>query len=171
MYSCRSLNKKPITGMLIYYYKVCERKLWYFFKGLALESDNQDVKLGKYLDKTSYSNFRKNILIDNIINIDYIEKSKTLHEVKKSKKIEEASILQLKYYLYYLREKGISDLNGKLDYPLLRKSKKIELNEEDIPMIETTIESIYKIILNDRPPELTEKGICNKCAYKDMCWL
>ena len=93
---------REITGVMVYYNEVCQRKLWYFYHGIQLEQDNENVKIGKVLDEETYKRDEKHINIDNVINIDFIRSSGILHEIKKSRKIEEAGILQVKYYLYYL---------------------------------------------------------------------
>ena len=85
-----------ITGVMIYYYFVCKRKLWYLCHEINLESENEDVLLGKILDDGSYKRENKHINIDNTINIDFIKERKELHEIKKSKAIEEAGIWQVK---------------------------------------------------------------------------
>lgn len=117
--------KKEITGVMVYYYQVCTRKLWYFYHEIQMEQDNENVKIGKILDEETYKRDDKHINIDNVINIDFIRSQGVLHEVKKSRKIEEASILQVKYYLYYLKEKGVSDIRARIDYPLLKKLWKL----------------------------------------------
>ena len=94
--------KKEITGVMVYYYEVCKRKLWYFYNEIQMEQGNENVEIGKVLDEETYKRDKKHINIDNIINIDFIRSKGILHEVKKSNKIEEASILQVKYYLYFL---------------------------------------------------------------------
>lgn len=109
-----------ITGVMIYYYFVCKRKLWYFCHEIRMEAENEDVILGKILDESSYSKNEKHINIDNIINIDFISEHKELHEVKKSKVVEDAGIWQVKYYLYYLWKRGVKGIKGKVDYPLLK---------------------------------------------------
>ena len=43
-----------ITGVMIYYYFVCKRKLWYFVNEINMESENENVLLGKLLDESSY---------------------------------------------------------------------------------------------------------------------
>lgn len=121
-----------ITGIMVYYYFVCKRKLWYFCHGIQMEADNENVQLGKLLDASSYSRDSKHVLIDNMINIDFIRDKNEVHEVKKSKAIEDAGIWQLKYYLYYLKNKGVNDVTGSIDYPLLKKKIHVELSEEDI---------------------------------------
>ncbi len=124
--------EERITGVMIYYYFVCKRKLWYFCHEINMESENEDVMLGKLLDEGSYKRNDKHINIDNIINIDFIKEEKELHEIKKSRSVEEAAIWQLKYYLFYLRERGVKDIRGRIDYPLIKKTLLVELSEKDI---------------------------------------
>ena len=92
-----------ITGVMIYYYFICQRKLWYFANEINMEQNSELVSIGKTIDETSYKREKKSILIDNTINIDFIKDGAVLHEVKKTKAIEEAGIWQLKYYMYYLK--------------------------------------------------------------------
>ena len=134
-----------ITGVMIYYYFVCRRKLWYFCHEIRMEAENEDVILGKILDESSYSKNEKHINIDNIINIDFISEHKELHEVKKSKAVEDAGIWQVKYYLYYLWKRGVKGIKGKVDYPLLKKSVIVELSENDIKTLEKIIGEITEI--------------------------
>jgi len=110
-----------VTGVMIYYYFVCKRKLWYFMNEINMESDNENVMLGKLLDENSYRRDDKHINIDNVINIDFIKEHQELHEIKKSKAIEEAGIWQVKYYLYYLKQRGVKGLTAKIDYPMIKK--------------------------------------------------
>ena len=58
------MDENNISGMHIYYYYVCKRKLWYFSNGLAMESENENVKIGKLIDETTYKQKKKHIMID-----------------------------------------------------------------------------------------------------------
>ena len=163
--------KKEITGVMVYYYEVCKRKLWYFYNEIQMEQGNENVEIGKVLDEETYKRDKKHINIDNIINIDFIRSKGILHEVKKSNKIEEARILQVKYYLYFLHKKGVTNIKGKIDYPLLKQSVDIELNEEDIVNIEQILNNINEIVYKTIPPKLEKKRICKSCAYYDLCFI
>ena len=66
------MTDKRITGVMIYYYFVCKRKLWYFCHEINMELENENVQLGKLLDEKSYERDEKHINIDNVINIDFI---------------------------------------------------------------------------------------------------
>lgn len=163
--------KKEITGVMIYYYEVCKRKLWYFYNEIQMEQGNENVAIGKAIDEETYKRDKKHINIDNIINIDFIRSKGVLHEVKKSNKIEEASILQVKYYLYFLKKRGVDNIKGKIDYPLIKQSIDVEITEEDIIMIEKILEDIQKIVIAKNPPPLEKKRICKACAYYDLCFI
>lgn len=163
--------EREITGVMVYYHEVCHRKLWYFYHGIQMEQENENVKIGKILDEETYRRDEKHINIDNIINIDFIRSSGILHEIKKSKKIEDAGILQVKYYLYYLKQKGVTGIKARIDYPLLKKSLEIELTDEDVKEIEEVLSDIRSIVNRDFPPELKKKNICKSCAYFDLCFV
>lgn len=136
-----------------------------------MEQENENVKIGKILDEETYKRDEKHINIDNVINIDFIRSSGILHEIKKSKKIEDAGILQVKYYLYYLKQKGVAGIKARIDYPLLKKSMEIELTDEDVKEIENVLSDIHSIVSRDFPPELKKKNIYKSCAYFDLCFV
>ena len=160
-----------ITGVMVYYYFICERKLWYFTNEINMEQNSELVSIGKILDETSYTRENKNILIDNTINIDFIKNGAVLHEVKKTKAIEEAGIWQVKYYMYYLEKKGIENITAKIDFPLLRDTKEIILELKDRQVLENVIKNIEDIAQKDKPPKLMEQRICKRCAYYDLCYV
>ncbi len=163
--------QKEVTGVMIYYYQVCKRKLWYFYNEIAMEAGYENVEIGKALDEQAYAREDKHININNVINIDFIRTKKILHEVKKSKKIEEASILQVQYYLYYLKQHGVTDIKGKIDYPLLKQSIDVELTENIEKTIKDTLLDIESIVDDSKPPILEKKRICKNCAYHDLCYI
>lgn len=162
---------RNITGIMIYYYFVCTRKLWYFCNEINMEQNSELVSIGKIIDETSYKRERKSILIDDTINVDFIEKGAILHEIKKTKSIEEAGIWQIKYYMYYLENKGVENIEAEIDYPLLRETKKIYLEDEDRNILENVIKNIEEIISKEKPPKLQEDKKCKKCAYFDLCYV
>lgn len=160
-----------ITGLMVYYYFVCHRKLWYFVNEINMEQNSELVELGKILDENSYTRERKNIMIDNTINIDFIKNECILHEIKKTKALEEASIWQVKYYMYYLEKRGIKNITARIDLPLAKQTKEIFLEEGDIQRIEKVIGEIEKILKQEKPPNIINEKICKKCAYFDLCYV
>ena len=162
---------KNITGLMVYYYEVCKRKLWYFVNEIQLEENNSNVILGKLLEENTYTKDEKKINIDGVINIDFIRSKKVLHEIKKSNSIEPASLLQVQYYLYYLEKKGLIGLKGILDYPLLKQTVEVNLTDKDRENLDNIIIGIKEILRKESPPALEKNGICKKCAYFDLCFV
>lgn len=163
------LESVRITGVKVNYYHVCRTKLWLFSHNINLEKENDSVAIGKMLHEDRYKKNLKNITIDGI-SIDFVKAGKKLeiHEVKKSKKMDIADKAQLLFYLYYLKKRGF-DATGILNYPLLNKTEKIELNPEEEINTERDIEDIKRIVLGSIPsPE--RKKICLKCAYQEFCF-
>ena len=70
-----------VTGVMIYYYFICERRLWYFSNQINTAQDSELVQIGKIIDETTYQREKKNILIDNTIIIDFVGKEAVLHEI------------------------------------------------------------------------------------------
>ncbi|WP_432407987.1 CRISPR-associated protein Cas4 [Wukongibacter sp. M2B1] len=160
-----------ITGVMVYYYFVCKRKLWFFKNDITMEQGNELVGMGKLVDETSYCRNKKNILIDETINIDFLKDWKVIHEVKKSRKISEASKWQLKYYIWILKGKGVDVEKGVLDYPLLRKRENVFLDEEDEKELKNILKEINIIVDLQTPPPIIKKSICKKCAYYELCYI
>ncbi len=160
-----------ITGVMIYYYFICERKLWYFINEINMEQNNELVSIGKILDETTYTREKKNIMIDNTINVDFIKNGAVLHEVKKTKSIEEAGIWQVKYYMYYLENRGVQNIQAKIDFPLLRETKEIILEPNDRKILDNVIKNIEELSKKENPPQRIESKICKKCAYYDLCYV
>lgn len=126
--------------------------------------------LGKLLDESSYSRERKHILIDEAVNVDFIDNWKVIHEIKKSKSIEEASIWQVKYYLYFLNKRGIGVEKGILDFPLLKERRHIILEDGDIEKIEQIVDEIRQM-KESKTPDIINTKICKKCAYYEYCYI
>lgn len=160
-----------ITGVMFYYYFVCHRKLWLFSKDITLEKENENVMLGKLLDENSYKKDKKHIMIDETINIDFIRDWKVLHEIKKSRSIEEASLWQVKYYLYFLKKRGIEVEKGVLDYPKLKKIEEVYLSDEDVVKVKEILKDIGNIVDLKEAPNLINSKICKKCAYYEYCYI
>ena len=136
-----------------------------------MEDNNENVQLGKLLDENSYKRDDKHIQIDGVINIDFIHDNRELHEIKKNRAVEEAGIWQLKYYLYYLEERGVKGIKGRIDYPLLKRTMEVALSDEDRNVLGDVIKDINILKKQNMVPQLDKKKICSKCAYYDLCYI
>ena len=77
---------------------------------------------------------------------------------------------QLLYYLYYLKQKGIDDLTGVINYTKAKRKVNVELTGEKETEVERIISQIQQIIQLPNPPEAEETKICKKCSYGELCW-
>ncbi|MDI6886579.1 MAG: CRISPR-associated protein Cas4 [archaeon] len=162
------------SGTQVNYFMVCKTKLWLFSHFVTMEQSSDLVSYSKFVHETSYGAQKKEIVIDNRIAIDFVQKGDTLilHEVKKGKRLEKAHRYQLLYYLYYLKElKGMEKVGGEIDYPLLRKKEKVALTEDVKEEIKSILNEIQKVIALPEPPQPSYLKICRKCAYFEFCFV
>ncbi len=158
-----------ITGTQIAYYAICHRKLWLNSKNISMEHTSELVEIGKIIHENAYSRKRREINLDGI-KIDLLEARRgIIHEVKKSKSLEESHMWQLKYYLYYFRQHGI-EIEGIIDYPKLRRRERITLTDNDIKEIENKLQGIRKITALNSLPPVINKPYCKKCSYYEFCY-
>lgn len=170
------LRDLRIGGTEVHYYVLCPRKLWWFSHGMEQEhiagnAGQENVALGQLLHAESYpGKARKDVLIDDLLRLDFTEGG-VVHEIKKSKGGQRATLYQLLYYLYYLKhEKGI-ETTGIIDYPLQRRRQEVVLTpeyEEDVERILTGVQTTREQAV---PPTVaTPMTLCKKCAYQELCW-
>ncbi|OLE51697.1 MAG: CRISPR-associated protein Cas4 [Acidobacteria bacterium 13_1_20CM_3_53_8] len=157
------------TGTEVGYYFICPKKLWWFAHGVQMERESDRVRMGKLVHEESYQRRRKELNIDDRIVLDWREDG-VIHEVKLTDKMEEAHEMQLLYYLYYLKCKGVEGLRGQIDYPKLRETKEVELTEEKEKEIEKALVEMRRIVSSRKAPEVEWMKICGKCAYAELCW-
>lgn len=160
-----------ISGLMVNYYFVCKRKLWCLVKNINFEETDENVKLGKLIDENSYSIETKQIMIEDTVNIDFIRKWRVIHEIKKSKAIEDAAIWQVKYYMYFLKKRNMNIEKGVIDYPEIRERKEIYLSEEDENYLSEVLKEIEEICNCELPPKIINSKICKKCSYYEFCYI
>ena len=163
-----------ITGTHINYYFSCHRQLWLFANGIQMEHTSDAVFEGKLIHETSYP--QRSAKYEEIelggIKIDFYDpKDKVVHEIKKSSKLHEAHLWQLKYYIYILEKAGIEGASGILEYPKERKTEEVYLSTIDIERIKEIEMEILKIINSVRAPGLEKKKRCKNCSYYDFCFV
>jgi CRISPR-associated exonuclease Cas4 len=158
------------TGTQVNYYVVCPRKLWLFSHQIEMERNSDLVQLGKVIHDHTYPRERKkNLVIDNRIVVDFYEDG-TLHEVKKSNRLEDAHRLQLLYYLYYLQQKGVTGISGELNYPKLKQRSRVELTREAQAKVQEVLAGIADVLALPHAPAVINAPYCKRCSYADFCY-
>lgn len=163
-----------ITATMINLYHVCKRELWLHANEIRMEHTSDTVREGKLIGENSYQDraVRYTELELDGIKIDYYDaKNKIVHEVKKSDRMEKAHEAQVKYYLYKLWQLGISGVTGILEYPKLRSTSRVLLEENDLEIIPKWENEIREIISSVEIPPVLEKSVCRKCSYYEFCYV
>lgn len=163
------LEKFKTQGVKVNYYYVCKRKLWLFSKNIAMEDTSDRVLSGKLVHEDSYQRKDKEVLIDDIIKLDILDKD-YVREVKISSKLTEPDRMQLYYYLFYLRQIGINK-KGSINYVKEKKIEEVELTPEIEDIIIHTLIDIKKITCASNLPKLIKLPYCTKCAYYEFCFV
>ena len=152
-------------------YFICKRKLWLYSHEISPGKENTYLQLGTLLGDESYKRDKKEILLGSI-KIDIVKRnnqSTVIAEVKKSSAGKKAARMQLLFYLYRLKEMGIT-AEGELLVPKERKKEKVKLSEEAEEKVKNAISDIQRIIALEVPPPVAKTHFCSKCAYKDFCF-
>lgn len=158
-----------ITGTIINYYLHCKRQCWLFMKKINLEDNSEEVRIGRVLHENKNNSDKSEVEIDNI-KTDKIT-DKYIVEYKKSDADLQAVIMQVKYYMYILNQKGIKK-DGKIEVFENKQNKKVHYIENDeeinveIETLKKNIEDLYNMKV---PPKQTSENKCKKCAYHDYC--
>ncbi|MCS7014389.1 MAG: CRISPR-associated protein Cas4 [Chloroherpetonaceae bacterium] len=160
-----------LTGTKINYYFVCKRKLWLFSNQIEMEQESDLVAQGKLISETTYPDKCHELDIDGVMVLDFADlQSGVIHEIKKSDKMEEAHLWQVKFYLWHLKSKGLNGLRGELDYPKLKRRVSVTLTENDCQALERIAADIAALERQATPPPKIEKKFCKHCAYFELCW-
>jgi len=170
-----------LTATHINYLEVCKRKLWLFANGINMEHTSDTVYDGKLLHETSYpqraERYEEMLIsaeydgITLIGQIDYFDaRNKVIHEIKRSDKVEEAHIRQVKFYLWLLELNGVDGATGILEYPKLRKTDEVLFSDEDRQGLQKSVSKIQSLIESESCPPTINAKICKNCSYFDFCY-
>ncbi len=165
----------------INYYRVCHRKLWLFANNIQMEQTSDLVADGKVIEEESYRRRTERysqIELSSDIHgmslsgkIDFFDtRDRIIHETKRSNKVEQAHIWQVKFYLWLMKLNDIEAEKGVIEYPKLREREEVFLEESDIEYLEKTVREIKVLIENEECPPVINARICKSCSYYDFCY-
>ncbi|ELY41478.1 CRISPR-associated protein Cas4 [Natronorubrum sulfidifaciens] len=157
-----------VTGVMMQYYHVCKRELWFESRNLEIDRENPTVVRGTRVDDTAYGEKRRNLHLG-MIALDLLEDGRIV-EVKPSSALTEPARMQLLYYLWYLEHVAEIQKDGVLAHPRERKRESVELTDERTEKVENAIRGIHDVVAQETPPSAKEKSFCDSCAYYDFCW-
>ena len=171
LYDIMTIKESEITGVMVQYYKVCQRELWFYLNQINMNYDNDDIDIGRLIHENSYKREKKEIRLDNLV-FDFVKTKNEIeiYEVKKSSKLTIGALYQLYFYLWILKKANIK-AKGYLVYPKEKKKEKIELTTEIMAEIREIIENIKIVSDLKRPPNSYKQPYCKKCTYYELCMI
>ena len=165
------MSEVTVTGTLIWYYYICKREVWLMARQIVPEQENPHIELGRFISDTTYKRDKKQIHLEGItLDLAKLDDEKlVIGEVKKSSKFRDSAKMQLCFYLYVLRDYGI-EAEGELLFPKEKKREKVIFTDEVVKELESSIEEIKRIALQELPPPAVRIRYCTNCAYNEFCW-
>ena len=163
------MSNIQITGVMVQYYKICHRELWFYYHQINMNYNNDDIEIGKLIHETSYSRENKEIKLDNIV-FDYVKQKDdlTIFEFKNSSSLTIGAKYQLYYYLYSMKDFN-PNVKGVLVYPKERKKEEITLTKDIIDEMDEILENISKIVQLKKPPKPNKMKYCKRCSFFELC--
>lgn len=160
-----------INGTLMWYYKICKREVWLMSRNIVPDQQDTNIDIGRFIHETSYGRNKKEIEFGNV-KFDVLLNTKDeliIGETKKTSKFQEASQMQLLYYLRELRKANINAM-GVLLYPEEKKRVEVELTGENILELEKAEDEILLIMNKETPPPIEKNKYCRSCGYREYCY-
>lgn len=162
---------KSITGTLIWYYYICPREVWLMAHEICPEQDSDLLELGRIIHEESYPRDKKEFETAGL-KIDIIrtgDKGLVVGEVKKSDRFLKSATMQLAFYLYKMRQKGV-EATGELLIPKSKKKIPVVLSPAIEIELEKALEEISTLVKTVLPPKVQKIRFCGKCAYREFCF-
>ncbi|MCL6533442.1 MAG: CRISPR-associated protein Cas4 [Armatimonadetes bacterium] len=168
-------HELAIRGYELNAWVICPRKCWFIQRQLMMEPHSPYVELGRLVhqealqERPSREPTFTEVPIEGFARIDKIA-GELVYEIKRSPRKQEAHRLQLLYYLYLLRERGLN-LKGVLSYPEQNRREVIELDDEGIQALQNALQAIQQLRQCPLPPQVPRPmSVCRTCAYQELCW-
>jgi CRISPR-associated exonuclease Cas4 len=168
-------SEMAVRGYELNAWVVCPRKCWFIQRQLMMEAHSPFVELGRLIhhealhERPSREPTLTEVPIEGFARIDKIA-GELVYEIKRSPRKQEAHRLQLLYYLYLLRERGLN-LKGVLHYPEQNRREIVELDDEGLQTLQNALEALQQLRNSPLPPQVPRPmTICRTCAYQELCW-
>jgi len=133
--------------------------------------DNPFLEIARIIHENSYEREKKEIEFENL-KFDLIKRGKEkiiIGEIKKSSRFLKSAKMQLLFYLWRLKNKGLN-FTGEILIPKEKKKIVVELREENERELKEAMREIKRIVSLEIPPKAEKNKYCSKCAYFEFCW-
>lgn len=166
-----SLQEISVSGTLIWYYYICPREVWLIGHQVTPDQDDANVSLGRFLQEHSYPRERKELQVGSskmdIFRISGDEL--VVGEVKKSSRYRQSARMQLAFYLWELKQRGVL-ARGELRFPQEKQREEVVLDRQTEEELKQVCREILRLLYLPRPPAPRRISFCARCAYGEFCW-
>ncbi len=168
VYSRRGVK---LYGTLYRYSEVCERQLWFQARRISPDPEDDLLLIGRLIHEEFFSNYSKEVWLHGTAMDIVLEDGGKLiiMEIKRSMSLLRSYILQVGFYLYLLRYRGI-DANAVLTFPESRRNITISWTNQLAELIREATLKIERVVLSEDVPRPNRKDWCKVCAYRDLCY-
>jgi len=166
---------RTVTATLINLLHVCRRELWLHAHEIRMEHNSEIVAEGKLIGDTAYdrrSDKYTQVELEGVKIDFYDAHTRTVHETKRGRAIEAAHRAQVQYYLYKLHQHGVTNAQGRIEYPDLRQTETVPaLTPADIQTVQNWEAEVKRIVAQPDCPPVIRKPYCKSCSYFDLCYI
>lgn len=157
-------------GLLYQHIGLCPTRTWLHFHRVDCAHLNRYMQHGTVLHQTTYRG-----QLDRAwgfgIRPDAVDfPNHLVNEVKSGRSFEDASTLQLAFYVAVLTLATDVLWEGRLRYPSLRKVIPVVLTPELQAEVATATYKIQETVSQRTPPVKVVKPLCTACSYRLLCW-
>lgn len=168
-------EEHAVRGYELNAFAICPRKCWFLQRQMMMEPHSPYVELGRLIHQETLSQPPRRetafteVPIEGFARLDKLA-GELVYEIKRSPRKAEAHRLQLLYYLYLLRERGLN-LKGVLYYPEQNRREIVELDEAGLQTLQRALDALMQLREQPLPPQVPKPmSICRTCAYQELCW-
>ena len=162
-----------ITGTEMAYLYICHRKLWLFHHGIRPENENANVQIGRFIQESSFTRHenKKEVVLGEIGVVDWAELDKgVIHEIKKGKAPFMAEEAQVRYYMWWLRARGVNVHTCIIHYPKQKRTDELTWSADMEQSVTADLAEARRVVENPEPPLSANGAICRSCAYEEFCF-
>ncbi|HOT03985.1 MAG TPA: CRISPR-associated protein Cas4 [Methanolinea sp.] len=160
-----------VSGTLVNSFRACRRQAWLFSRKIEPDQSHPYLSVGRFINETTFQREKKTIHVENIA-VDMIitgENDLLIGEIKKSMRSFTTAEIQLLYYLFTLKQQGVS-AKGVLIFPEERRRIPVELTDEKELEIKDLLGRLHSTLALEFPPPVEKIPYCSHCSFREFCF-
>ncbi len=163
-------EQKGVHGLLFQHIVLCPTRAWLHYHRVDCAHLNRFMQRGSWVHATAYEGMQDRV-VGLGIHPDRIDwNALTVSEVKSAKRPDDASRLQLLFYVSVMTAASDEEWSGLLRTPASRRIERIVFDQAAEEWLIIKFNELVSVLEQPRPPQKTGKPICSGCSYRLLCW-